>query len=219
MRLDCLKGLKCIVFDCDGVLIDSYDANMRYYGMVKETLGLPPLTPDEKVYVHSHTHKEGLEYITPEDRFEDAWKFQEGFHYKDLLPYLKLSDGLHELLWWLRDAGFLMAVNTSRTDTMPLILNQFDLEPYFHPVITSADVRRPKPNAEGMHRIMAKLNVEAHEIAFIGDTAVDMRTARNSGVRFWAYGDELLDADVHISDFWTLRRLLHRAYEGAGRII
>ena len=41
-----LQGLKCIIFDCDGVLIDSFDANMRYYSRIKEQLGLSPLTEE-----------------------------------------------------------------------------------------------------------------------------------------------------------------------------
>ena len=217
MHPDLLRDIKCVVFDCDGVLIDSYEANMVYYGMIKEKLGLPPLTDDEKSFVHANTHKHAIEYISPEGRFDDAWEVVRDVDSTSLMHYLKRSDGVREFLWWLRDAGFMLAVNTSRTDTMDAILQYMDLEGFFFPVITSTKVAKPKPHPEGMFMIMNALGVEAREIAYIGDTYVDESTAKNSGVRFWAYGDQTLDAEVHINDFWTIKAAMQHHYKGCGQ--
>lgn len=212
-----VEGVKCVVFDCDGVLVDSYEANMIYYGMIKEKLGLPPLTDDEKGFVHAHTHKDAIQYITPEAQFEEAWKAVGDIDSTSLMHHLKRSDGVREFLSWLRSAGFLLAVNTSRTDTMDMILNVMDLEGFFYPVITSAKVCVPKPHPEGMFIIMNELNVQPHEIAYIGDTHIDEKTARASGVRFWAYRDANLDAEVHIEDFWAIKAAMQRSYKGYGQ--
>ena len=74
MNPELIGGLKTVVFDCDGVLIESYEANMQYYGTIKSQLGLPPMTDEEKYFVHSRTHREAVEHIVPEDRFEEAWE-------------------------------------------------------------------------------------------------------------------------------------------------
>lgn len=212
-----VEGLKCVVFDCDGVLIDSYDANMKYYGLIKEKLGLPPLTDDEKHYVHTRTHKDAIRYIAPKGYFKKAWAAIGEIDSTSMMHHLKRSDGIREFLWWLRSAGFLLAVNTSRTDTMDQILKYMDLEGFFFPVITSAKVREPKPHPEGMFKIMSKLQVAPHEIAYVGDSHVDEKTAKASGVRFWAYKDQTLDAEVHIEDFWSIKAVMQRCYKGYGQ--
>jgi len=214
MNPQLLIGIKCVVFDCDGVLIDSLEANKKYYGNIKEQLGLSPLTASEIKYVHMHTHKDAIAHIVPEDRFADAWKIVKEFDSSSLVEYLKRSEGVREFLWWLRSANFQLAVNTSRTDTVDFILKIMDLEGFFHPVITSAKVVSPKPHPEGMHMIMQEHGVQPHEVAYIGDSQVDEKTAMASGVRFWAYKDQSLNAEVHIEDFWEIKAAMQRCYKG-----
>ncbi len=213
-----IQGLRCIIFDCDGVLIDSFDANMRYYGMLKEKLGLPPLTEEEKVYVHSRTHKDAVKFIAPGEYFNKAWEIVEGVDSSSMLQYLRRSVGVLECLWLLRNSGFLMAVNTSRTDTMDMILEAMGLEGYFFPVITSAKVCQPKPHPEGVYKILTSLGVSPDEVAYIGDSHVDEKTARAAGVRFWAYKDASLEAEVHINDFWSIKAAMQRNYKGNGQV-
>ncbi len=208
-----VEGLKTIVFDCDGVLIDSYEANMRYYGMIKEQLGLPPLTKEEKVYVHTHTHKDAIRYIASGDLFRKAWTFVQNYDSTSLHQYLKRSEGIREFLCWLRAAGFGLAVNTSRTDTMDFILSMMDLQGFFHPVITSVKVSTPKPHPEGLFTIMREHGVRPCEVAYIGDSHVDEKTGQAAGVRFWAYRDQTLDAEVHIESFWDIKAAMQRAYK------
>lgn len=216
MRLDVFEGIGAIIFDCDGVLIDSKEANRAYYNKLREYMGLPPLSEDEASYCHSHTALESFAHIIPEDRMDELHEFHEKVKYRELLPHLNLRcmDGLHEYLWWLRDCGFPMAINTSRSDTMDLVLELMDLEGFFHPVVTSADVRSPKPHPEPMYQAMNKIGANPEEVVFIGDSLVDQQCARAAGVRFWAYDNQSLEADLHITDYWTLRRCMQRAYPG-----
>lgn len=214
MNPSLLEGLKCIVFDCDGVLIDSLKANIKYYGDIKARLGLPALTQSEIHFVHTRTHKHAIEHIVPAERLDEAWAAAKGYDSSSLVSYLKRSEGVREFLWWLRDAGFRLAVNTSRTDTMDFILKLMDLEGFFHPVITSAKVVVPKPHPEGMHMIMKAHGLSPNEVAYIGDSHVDEKTAKAAGVRFWAYRDQSLQAQVHIEDFWEIKAAMQRVYKG-----
>lgn len=100
---------------------------------------------------------------------------------------------------------------------MDAILKYMDLEGFFFPVITSAKVCTPKPHPEGMFIIMNELGLAPHEIGYIGDTSVDEQTAKASGVRFWAYRDVTLDAEIHINDFWSIKAAMQRWYKGYGQ--
>lgn len=209
-----LEGLKTIVFDNDGVLVDSYEANMVYYGTIRETLGMEPMSDAERHFVHTRTHNEAVRHIVPADKVEEAFEIGRNIDQSLLHPHLKRSDGIHEFLWWLRDAGFNLAVNTSRGESMDMILDLLDLHGFFHPVITSAKVTVPKPHPEGLHRIMREHGVRPDEVAYIGDSIVDEKAAQAAGVRFWAYKDNALNAQVHIDSFWDIKAAMQRCYKG-----
>lgn len=214
MKTDVLDNIGCIVFDCDGVLIDSLDANIVYYNLVKEYFDLPPMDEAETKYVHSATMADAVRHILPEKLWDRAFEYQRAFDYSRVMPHIKRMEGVFELIWWLRSAGCLLAINTSRKDTMDMVLNSIDLEETFFPVITVNEVRQPKPHPEGMYQIMTKLGVSAEETVFIGDSGVDQHAARNAGTRFWSYRNKNLDADLYIDDYWALKRCLMRTYEG-----
>lgn len=209
-----LEGLRTIVFDNDGVLVDSYEANMVYYGVIREELGLPPMTEAERVYVHSRTHNEAVRHIVPADKQDRALEIGRNFDATLLHPYLKRTDGLGEFLWWLRDAGFNLAINTSRGESMEMLLDLLDLRGFFHPVVTSDKVSVPKPHPEGLHWIMRDHGVRPDEVAYIGDSIVDERAARAAGVRFWAFRNPPLNAAVHIDNFWDIKAALQGVYKG-----
>lgn len=209
-----LEGLRTIVFDNDGVLVDSYEANMVYYGTILETMGIPPMTEAQRVYVHSRTHDEAVRHIVPEERLEEAFDIGRNFDTRILHPYLKRSDGLREFLWFLRDAGFNLAINTSRGTSLEDILDLLDLRGFFHPVITSNKVSVPKPHPEGLNRIMREHGVGPEEVAYIGDSIVDERAGVAAGVRFWAYSNPGLRAAVHINSFWDIKAAMQRCYKG-----
>lgn len=211
---DMFADVTTIIFDCDGVLIDSYDANMFYYDTLKQNFGLPVMTQSERDFVHAHTMYESVKHIVPASLLNDALAYQKAFDYRKILPHLKRMDGLLELLTWLRRSGFKLAVNTSRTNTMDLVLSATAMEGFFYPVVQASNVRDPKPSPEGVHLIMDKLNVCKEEIAFIGDTGVDEKTAKNAGVRFWAYQNEKLDGELYIPDYWVLKRKFMQAFGG-----
>lgn len=214
MRPDVFNNIGAVIFDCDGVLIDSKKANTTYYNKLRDHVGLPPMSEEEAAYCHCHTTQESLARIIPADRMNDVRAFQRQIQYKDMLPLLNRMDGVFEFLWWLRNCGFPLAINTSRMDTMDLVLEIMDLEGFFYPVVTSSDVRRPKPHPEPMYQAMNKLGACPEEVVFIGDSIVDQQCARAAGVRFWAYDNQTLEADLHITDYWTLRRCMQRAYPG-----
>lgn len=203
---DILQGVKGIIFDCDGVLVDSKDANRMYYNFVRQKLGMLPMTPDEEEYVHAHAVTASLAYIIPRERLGEAEAARREIAFADMLEYTYLEPGLVDFLSVMRARGLRLAVNTNRTDSMEFLLETFDLTHFFDPVITAAKVKHPKPNPEGVHRILRDWDVTRHEAVYIGDTSVDEQTARAAGVGFWAYKNPRLAARLHVDGFLNLLR-------------
>ena len=210
MRPDILAGVRGIVFDCDGVLVDSLAANKWYYNWYRERFGLPPMNAEEERYTHIQNVYNSLKRIVPEGRLEEALALRDEFDYRLVLPHITPEPGVFDLLILLRGMGVRMAVNTSRTNTTELLLSYLGMDGFFHPVVATANVTKPKPHPEGVHQILDAWGLGTGDVAFIGDSSVDQGTAENAGVPFWSYKNPRLTAVLYVPDFPSLTRAFGR---------
>ena len=98
-----------------------------------------------------------------------------------------LFPGAEELLRGLKKQGVKTAiVSTKRGDTIQIILERLGLADAVDLVIGSADVKRHKPDPEGLLFALERLEVCPEETLFCGDTVLDAGAARNAGTRFAA---------------------------------
>jgi len=93
-----LRSIRGFIFDCDGVLIDSYAANTVYYNKFRERFGQPPMTPEEAHYTHIQNVFESLKRIVPPEHYETALEYRHELDYRDILPYLRREDGVRQQL-------------------------------------------------------------------------------------------------------------------------
>jgi HAD superfamily hydrolase (TIGR01549 family) len=195
-----------IIFDCDGVLIDSREANRRFYTLILQRMGLPEMSEEQVDYVHTHTVSESIEHIVPGPRLDEAKEIAKGLGYEQVLPFIRVEPGLAEFLEALASLGIRRAINTNRTGTMDLILDRFGLRPYFSPVITASRLSNAKPHPESVQRILRDWGLSHDQAAYLGDSEVDEKTARAAGIEFWSYRNDNLDAERHVSDYFSLVR-------------
>lgn len=197
-----LWKVKCVIYDCDGVLFDSLEANNKLYSDICESLGRSPLTEEELRYIHMHTVFEAVRFITRNDPSLEPIAL-ERLKQTDLrryVAYLKMEPHLIETLERLGKAKIRRAISTNRTTSMPHVLDQFNLRPYFDMVVTALDVNHPKPNPESVLKILEAFHLQKEETLFVGDSEVDQQTARSAGVRFIAYKNPNIPAEAVIED-------------------
>ncbi|HSR10107.1 MAG TPA: HAD-IA family hydrolase, partial [Thermodesulfobacteriota bacterium] len=198
------------IYDCDGVIIDSLEANRRFYNGFRAALGRPPLSPEELLYAHTHTVFEALRFIfrDREDLIPRALEIYSGTDSsEESLKHLKLEPNLLPALEALKTRGILRAVSTSRSKMKP-ILSMFNLHPHFDLVVTSLDVRVPKPHPESVERILASFSLEKTDVLLVGDSEIDAQTALSAGVKFIAYKNRSLSADAHMEDHLEILKLV-----------
>lgn len=208
------KGIHGVIFDCDGVLIDSRQANIRFYNLILQELGKPEMGPEDEEYVHSQTVTESIRRIVSQSELERAFQAAKRISYSTVLPWITPQAGLIQGLERLRAGGVPCAINTNRTNTMGLILDKFGLHSYFKPVVTAATVHHPKPHPESIYWILAKWGLSPENVVFIGDTEVDRRTAAAAGVAFWAFRNESLNAKRHIRDHRQVGEAVEETSQG-----
>ncbi len=206
--------IRCVIYDCDGVLFDSFEANTRLYNDLCAMVGREPLRQEEMDYVHTHTVFEAIRFIfgRRDDLEKKALEIlkEKQVDLKNYVHYLKMEPHLLEALGELREKGMLRAINTNRTTSMKYIMERFNLWPYLEMVVTALDVRNPKPHPESIEKIIAAFNLKKEEAVFIGDSEVDKQTAESSGVRFIAYKNPAIANGLLIEDHLDLLKLIHR---------
>jgi phosphoglycolate phosphatase-like HAD superfamily hydrolase len=132
-------AIKAVIFDCDGVIVDSRAANASLYNQFLSHFNKEPLNEDQLNYVHCHTLQESLKFLLGDDRLiREAERVWQEMDYEPLIELLTLQPGLMECLELLR-RHYKTAIATSRTRTMGQLLERFELNPYFDLVVTSLD--------------------------------------------------------------------------------
>ncbi len=201
-----VSWIQGIIFDCDGVLIDSQEANLRFYSLILQQMGLSQMHDQDRAYVHMHTVQESLARIVPPDRLQEALGVARKISYRQVMDWVHPQPGLLPFLHLLKAGEIRCAVNTNRTGTLPLVLERFDLGQYFHPVISASDVTWPKPHPESVYWVLQNWGLSTKDVVFIGDSSVDQYTAEAAGVPFWAFGNPNLEAQLHIEEYWSLQQ-------------
>jgi len=198
--------IRCVIYDCDGVLFDSIEANMRLYNDLCAAVGRVPLREEEIRYVHTHTVYEAIHFIFgQEDELEKrALESLKKIDLREYIVYLKMEPYLLQTLNLLKAKGILRAINTNRTTSMKHIMERFHLWPFFDMVVTALDVANPKPRPESIEKILQKFNLNKEETVFVGDSEVDQQTAQSSGIKFIAYKNREIANDAFIEDHLAL---------------
>lgn len=188
---------RVVIFDCDGVMFDSRRANIYFYDHLLSHFGLPAMPEESVAYVHMRTADESIRHI-----FEGTPYLEEALAYRmemDYTPFIRdmiMEPGLKELLEMLKPRVGL-AVATNRSNTIGMVLACYDLERYFDIVVSSLDVKHPKPHPESLFKILDFFSVKPREALYVGDSVVDCETAKAASVPFVAYKNRTLDAAFH----------------------
>ena len=202
--------IRCVIYDCDGVLFDSIEANKKLYNDLCALVGRSPLSEEEVKYVHMHTVYETIQLIFGKENGleKKALELLKGIDWRDYITYLRMEPYLLQILNLLKTNGILRVINTNRTTSMKYIMEHFHLWPFFDMVVTALDVKNPKPHPESIEKILQSLNLKKEEAVFVGDSEVDQQTAKSSGIRFVAYKNREIANDAYLDDHLDLLDLL-----------
>jgi len=218
-----------LVFDLDGTLIDSRRDLADSTNDVLESYGANPLPTERiismvgegaRVLVARALEAAGLEAPVPEalDRFRIAYDRRLVLHTR---PY----DGIPELLDQLAGRA-LLAVLTNKPEAPTLrLLEAFSLRPRFRWVIGGDSTFPRKPEPAGLDHLITRAGVSRAGVLLVGDSMIDVHTARRAGVRLCAAlygfgrarGDLVLDpADLRAGNPWELATVLEAWLASAG---
>ncbi len=198
-----------VIFDCDGVIINSMKANCIYYNKILQAFNLPPLTQEQIAYTFMSTVDQALEYIIPKHLQPQLQQVRtHAVSYKrDIMPLVELNEYFEEFALWLQENNIRCAVHTNRANGMQYVVDKFTFLTKFSPIVT-ASIVQPKPHPEGIFTILEAWKLEKKDVMFVGDSMNDQQAAAAAGVAFVAYDNEKLDATLNIGSFKALQQVL-----------
>ncbi|MCJ7663762.1 MAG: HAD family hydrolase [Desulfobacterales bacterium] len=207
---------KVIIFDCDGVLFDSKEANIAFYNQILSKFSLPPLTVAEVEYVHVSTAEEAFRYLLSRRDSDVVDKVLAQRPQVDYTPFIRLMQmepNLRELLSAL-PRQIKRAVSTNRSYTIGDVLRTHGLEGEFDLVVSALDVKNPKPHPESALKILRHFAIAPSDALFVGDSETDQRSDQGAQIPFIAYKNPSLQADYYIDDLLAIKEIITQREEG-----
>ncbi len=190
------KKVLAVLFDLDGVLVDSVHIWHEIFNTVRCKHGLSPIGMNEFL-----EHVWGVPEEIVQPRYfpgMDVTKLlmDYAFQFKDSVAGIAPMEGITSVLDALAARNVKMAVTTnSYKAVVELLLKSTMLLPYFRAVITADMVSRAKPDPEMLLLAVKQLGTRKEHCVFIGDTGNDVQAGRAAGIFTVGLG---IDADVRI---------------------
>ncbi|MDE3108727.1 MAG: HAD-IA family hydrolase [Acidobacteriota bacterium] len=182
-------AVRVVMFDLDGTLIDSrrdlvlsVNATLRYMGR--------PELPHETIYklVGSGAAvlvQRALGHGATEDESQRGLEYFLRYYREHMLDNTVAYPGVSEGLTMLKDRSLAVLTNKP-VKFSQAILEGLGLAQYFRVVYGGNSFASKKPDPEGARVILRDFQASPAEAMLVGDSAVDVRTARNAGT--WSCG-------------------------------
>lgn len=197
--------LKAVIFDLDGLLVDSTPLQQEAMRQFVESFG--------KIYLWPKSGREGMRIIDIirdlKDIFElpgsvdDLYKKRQKIYFALAKKELELFPAVLPLLMKLKQRKLRLALATSGDrDYIKLVFSKFpQLENYFSVVVTGEDVLRGKPYPDVYKKTLEKLYILPQEAVVLEDSVNGIIAAKTAGIQVICVPNRhYLDADYSQAD-------------------
>jgi phosphoglycolate phosphatase len=181
-------GMPLLIFDLDGTLIDSKLDLAHAANATRAYMGMQPIA-HELVYSYVGNGAPVLirRVLGPEASEQDvrrALDFFIRYYGQHCLDNTVLYPGVKPALDQLRSHSVAMAVLTNKPVRISNhILRGLGLADHFFRVYGGNSFEQKKPDPIGINTLLQETGLQRESAVMVGDSAVDVRTARNAGIR------------------------------------
>lgn len=200
--------VRALVFDLDGTLIDSKQDLVNSVNATLQAIGREELPADLVAsYVGSGAPvliSRALGGSPDSEELQRALKYFLSHYEEHKLDNTRAYPGVREALVQLN--GMPMGVLTNKPANISVrILEALGLAPFFQVIYGGNSFASKKPDPLGANTVLGDLKVSANEAVMVGDSEVDVQTARNAGMMsvivnfgFGTHDREKYPADVYL---------------------
>ncbi|AUC84078.1 ABC transporter ATP-binding protein [Polaribacter sp. ALD11] len=212
--------VKCVIFDMDGVIIDSEEIHKKAYYETFHSLNVTVSEALYKSFTGSSTINAFQRLVAhfnldenPKDLVLDKRKRYVNFFEND--PNLHLVEGVEELIkYFYKKEITLVLASSSAMVNIDRVFNRFNLNKYFTAKISGADLKESKPNPEIFNKAAVLGNTPKENCIVIEDSDNGIKAANDANIFVFGYankmseGQTLESADYVIHDFKKLKNII-----------
>lgn len=173
------------VFDLDGTLLDTLGDLTNSLNYALGSVGLPLRSRDEvRQFVGNGIRRLIRRAVPGGEAHPDFEKVYERFreHYGEhCMDETEPYPGVLSLLDWMEEQGFRLAIVSNKADFAVKKLRDVYFNGLVETAIGEREGCRRKPEPDSVLHALSELGVEPGRAVYIGDSDVDMQTARNAG--------------------------------------
>ena len=179
------NNTNAVIFDMDGVLVDSYQAHFESWRQTARKHGAN-MTQQQFAETFGRTTREIISALWSDSVAEDQipqWDDEKELAYRAILDAdFPEMNGAHQLLTALDASGFKLAVGSSGPpENVQLVLDHLGGD-LFSAIVTGRDVTRGKPDPEVFLNAAAKLQIAPERCVVVEDAPAGIQAARNAGM-------------------------------------
>ena len=176
-----------LIFDLDGTLVDSKKDLINSVNAMRSFMQLPALAePLIASYIGRGAPalmRSALGDEASQQEVDRALEFFLGYYREHMLDETRLYPGVAESLDRFQSGGLPMAILTNKpVGFSQLMIERLNLSGHFLKIYGGNSFEQKKPHPIGIETLLAETGSRKEEALMIGDSAVDIRTARNAGV-------------------------------------
>lgn len=210
----------CVIFDLDGTLLETLADLAAAGNHALEALGLPTHEVEAyKTFIGNgipNLIRRMLPAGSGDDLQGEALRLFSAYYAAHHSDRTKPYDGIPALLETLHGRGIKTAVVSNKAHVFSVELIRRFFGETVGPVYGTGNDLPRKPDPAAVLRVMAELGVRPEETLYVGDSDVDMHTARNAGLKscgvLWGFRskDVLTESGAHVlaKDAEALERII-----------
>jgi len=185
-----LNEAKLVIFDLDGVLIDSKELHFEALNEALRSISSKfEITPREHATKYDGlSTKKKLEMLRQEkglkpESFDQVWKLKQEITVR-MLGEIKIDETLVEFMKYIKAKNLSLAVaSNSVRNTIDIVLRNLGISNFFTLILSNEDVTSPKPHPEIYWKVMTHFGVLPENTVIFEDSYVGRLAAQRSGAR------------------------------------
>ncbi|MGM0436861.1 MAG: HAD family hydrolase [Bacillota bacterium] len=209
--------IKAVIFDMDGVIIDSEPLHYEVNKEIFSELNIVVSEKEYNSYIGTSNHEMWEEIVKKHNldkKASDLASLQQQKNLEHVINgELELMDNVKELLDDLKNSNINLALGSSSPKKLiNKVINNFNIKDYFKIIRSGENVDDGKPAPDLFLKISEELNIKPENIVVIEDSHNGVKAAKNAGMNCIGFSNEnsgnqdLSIADLIIDNFSLLSK-------------